>query len=118
MNGPILVVDDDPLQVETLSEIIRMFGWEVEGATSGEEAVALAAARRPDVVLMDIKMQGMNGVAAMRAIKSRQPDVTVMLMTGYSSAELIDEALEAGAARVWSKPLDIQSLLASLETAG
>jgi len=115
MSEPILVVDDDPLQVETLTEIFRMYGWDVRGATSGEEAIAVVAERPQGVVLMDIKMPGMNGVSAMRAIRGRWPDVKVMLMTGYSGAELIEEALRAGAARVWSKPVDIRSLLASLE---
>ena len=110
-----LVVDDDKFLAKTLSDVLRLQGWEVTTAFTGTEAVN-AAARQPfDVVLMDIRMPEMDGVAAFKAMKKVKPDVRVVLMTAYASDDLMSEAKAAGPLRVLSKPVDIRSLLTLLE---
>jgi NarL family two-component system response regulator LiaR len=69
----------------------------VAEARSGEEAIRLAEEMRPDVVLMDMKMPGMDGVATTRAIKERYPDVQVLALTSFHDADLVQRALDAGA---------------------
>lgn len=110
-----LVVDDDRFLVKTLADVLRLQGWEVTTAYTGAEAVN-AAARQPfDVVLMDIRMPEMDGVAAFKAMKTVKPDVRVVLMTAYAGDDLITEATNAGAVRILSKPVDVRSLLTLLD---
>src|SRR5258708_13677781 len=84
MNRRVLVVDDDRFMVRTLSDVLRLRGWEVGRAHSGAEAVELVSGRAFDVVLMDVKMPGMDGVAAFKAMSAFIPDIRVLLMTAYS----------------------------------
>ena len=106
-----LVVDDDVSMAKTLSDLLRLKGWEVETANSGEEAVDAATARDFDVVLMDVKMPGMDGVDAFKAIKAARPDVRVVLMTAYAAQDRIEEAERQGVVSVLPKPVDINALL-------
>ncbi|HEY4101228.1 MAG TPA: response regulator [Gemmatimonadales bacterium] len=110
----ILVVDDDPAMVRTLCDILKLRGWESRGVHSGSEAVAVACADRYPVVLMDIMMPGMDGVAALRAMKQCDPSLQVVLMTAHTAADRLAEAEREGAAGVMTKPIDFPSLLAML----
>lgn len=106
-----LVVDDDRMLARTLGEILELKGWRVQVATSGVEAVNVAAREDFDVVLMDIKMPGMDGVDAFKAMKASNPDIRVILMTAYTAEDRIGEAQREGVLRVLSKPVDVPSLL-------
>jgi two-component system, NarL family, response regulator LiaR len=66
-------------------------------ARSGEEAVELCAQVRPDVVLMDVQMPGMDGVATTRAIKQAFPQVQILILTSFHAADLVRQAMQAGA---------------------
>jgi CheY-like chemotaxis protein len=116
MSQRILVVDDDHLMASTLCDILEHKGWLAEPAHSGEAALDRAATDRPDVVLMDIKMGGMNGVEALKALRALHPTLRVILMTAYSVSNLLDEARRAGAVDVLSKPLDPNRVLALLDS--
>lgn len=111
----ILVVDDDPGMLETLADILSVTGYTVEAAGSGEEALEKAAANPPDCVLMDVRMPGLNGLETFRRIKPLAPDSFVVLMTAYSSTNILDEARAEGALEVVPKPLDLESLLALIQ---
>lgn len=111
MRGHALVVDDDRMLARTLGEILELEGWRVQVATSGVEAVNVAARDDFDVVLMDIRMPGMDGVDAFKAMKASRPDIRVILMTAYTAEERIGEAQREGVLRVLSKPVDVPSLL-------
>ena len=106
-----LVVDDDRMLAQTLGEILELKGWKVSVANSGMDAVNIAARERFDVVLMDIKMPGMDGVDAFKAMKASHPDIRVVLMTAYAAEDRIGEAQREGVLRVLSKPVDVTSLL-------
>ena len=95
----VLVVDDQELVREGLAIILdAQPDIEVVGqAADGQEAVALASRLHPDVVLMDIKMPRLNGIAATREIKRRQPAVQILILTTYSEDELVFEGIRAGA---------------------
>ena len=79
--GRILIVDDERLMVKTLGDIVRLHGWEADGAYSGESAVEAVRGKEYAVVLMDIRMTGINGVEAFKAMKEIRPDIRVVLMT-------------------------------------
>jgi DNA-binding NtrC family response regulator len=111
----ILVVDDDREMVRTLCDVLRLHGWDAQGRLSGEEGVDAVSHSVFDAVLMDIKMTGMNGVDALRAMKKTRPDVCVVLMTAYASAELLSQAVDEGALQVLSKPVPLRQLTARLE---
>lgn len=116
MSRRILVVDDDRAMVDTLCDILELEGWAPERAYSGEDAVAAARSGGPRVVLMDIKMSGLNGVEALRALRKDRPDVKVVLMTAYSASSLLEEAVRAGAVAVLGKPLDPTDLVRLLDS--
>jgi DNA-binding NarL/FixJ family response regulator len=101
MSEPIRVViaDDHPLFRDGLAALLRAGpGTELAGAAAtGPEAVALAAAERPDVVVMDLRMPGMNGVEATRRIVAGNPGVAVLVLTMLDDDESVFAALRAGA---------------------
>lgn len=106
-----LVVDDDRTMVKTLADLLRLRGWEVATAYSGDTAVEVASSGYFDVVLMDIKMPGMDGVNAFKAMKAAQPHIRVVLMTAHAGQDRIVEAEREGAVRVLPKPVHVESLL-------
>jgi len=109
-----LVVDDDRTMVKTLCDVLEFKGWEVRGAYSGADAVAVASKESFDVVLMDVRMPGMDGVDAFKAIKAVRPGIPVVLMTAYAARERILEAEREGVIRVLPKPVDIGELMSLL----
>ena len=111
-----LVVDDDPFLVRTLADVLRLQQWEVTPAYSGTEAVNEAARVDFDVVLMDIRMPGMDGVAAFKAMRQMRPALRFVLMTAYASDALMDEARRVGAMRVLAKPVNVHALMALIES--
>lgn len=109
----VLVVDDDPDLASGLARILKMEGHAVRTATNGFQALDLAKERRPTVVLVDMKMPGMNGFELVRLLRPGGPALTVVYMTGYS--EMAHLAGEEGAT-VLTKPFDHQQLVALLAT--
>ena len=107
----VLIVDDDIGMRETLSDILTDLGHHVEIADDGYKAIEKINAKSFDVVLMDIKMPGINGVETYKKIKSIRPEAVVMMMTAYSVEDLITEALEEGAYGVMHKPVDINKVV-------
>ena len=99
-----LVVDDDPDMTRGIRRILKLKGYEVHIAGSGEEAIEQAREWQPDGILMDIKMPGIDGVEAYRHIRTDCPNAFVIFMTAFSS--LVDDAREEGAVEVLTKPLD------------
>jgi CheY-like chemotaxis protein len=106
-----LVVDDDRMLARTLAEILELSGWNVTQANSGTEAVNAAARQAYDVVLMDVKMPGMDGVDAFKAMKAAHPEIRVILMTAYAAEDRLGEAQREGVMKVLSKPVDVQKLM-------
>lgn len=96
----VLICDDQTIIREGLELLLRLESdIEVVGlAQDGQEAVDLAEARRPDLVLMDLKMPGLNGVEATRRIRARQPNTRVLVLTTYDDDEWVLDAVRAGAA--------------------
>lgn len=107
----VLVVDDRSSDRETLSLILRERGFRVKEAEDGEQAVQMVGDSYYDVILMDVKMPGMDGFGAFEKIKEKEPGAKVLFITGFSDDDHVREALEAGAYPVTQKPFDIENLL-------
>jgi DNA-binding NtrC family response regulator len=107
----ILIVDDEKSMRVTLAAILRDEGYDVTTAATGEEAVALCAKESFSVVLMDVRMPGINGVEAFRRIRRHQPGVRVILMSAYSVEALRDAALDEGAIAFLTKPLALETVV-------
>lgn len=110
MPGKILLVDDNDAYNDSIKDILEDEGYEVETADSGEKACIIAEHTRFDLVLMDIKMPGMNGVECFLRMKAHNPEVKVILFTAYALTELIKKAQANGVLAVLKKPLDIDKL--------
>ena len=117
MTRRVLVVDDDRQMVRTLCDILCLHGWETLGVHSGEAAVAAVRDQSYSLVLMDVRMGGLNGVDALKAMKALRPGVRVVLMTAYSAADLLAEAEREGALRVLPKPVALPMVLEMLDSA-
>ena len=111
----VLVVDDEPGMRETLVEILGASGYAVAAAADGEEALDMLRARPFDVVLMDIRMPGRDGVSVLQELGGPPP--RVILMTAYTHAERIREGLEAMAFAVVTKPFPVPELLGLVASA-
>jgi two-component system response regulator HydG len=107
----LLVVDDEEGMRETLTDILEEFGFDVDSARDGREAVDRVGERDYDLLLMDIKMPEMDGVEALMEIKSSKPEIPVVMMTAYADSSAVEEARAQGAQAVVYKPLDLGSLL-------
>lgn len=114
MSRSILIVDDDRQMVRTLADLVRLKGWRATGVHSGEAAVEAVGRERFSAVLMDVKMEGIDGVEALKRMRALRPGMPVILMTAYTAAELLDEAMRAGAIRVLSKPVAVPELIEML----
>ena len=111
----ILVVDDDRRIVRTTCDILNLKGGhEAIAAYSGEEGVEQVRSHPPDCVLMDIKMPGISGVEALKRMKQIVPALPVVLISAYTTDDLLEEAERAGAYAVLGKPLDFSVILSFL----
>lgn len=113
----LLVVDDEEGMRDTLCDILEDMDFRVDLACNGREAVAKALAQGYGLVLMDIKMPEMDGVAALKAIKAELPHLPVMMMTAYANTEAITEARRLGAEAIFTKPLNLVQVLEEIERA-
>jgi two-component system, NtrC family, response regulator HydG len=111
MEDRLLLVDDNADFLDSTKDVLEDAGYNVMTASNGEDALSLFIMKAFDVVLMDIKMPGINGVETFIKMKEKNPDVNVVLFTAYSMNELIQKALKEGVCDVLSKPLDMSRLL-------
>jgi len=111
----VLIVDDEPGMTETMSAILGHIGYDVKVAGDGFEAIERVKTQPFDVIFMDIRMPGINGVETYKEIKKIRPDTTVVMITAYSVEELIAEALEQGAYGIMYKPFDVRKALEVIE---
>ncbi|MBP1760143.1 MAG: response regulator with CheY-like receiver, AAA-type ATPase, and DNA-binding domain [Firmicutes bacterium] len=106
----ILVVDDQLGVRRLLFETFREDQHEVEMASNGEEAVLLLKTFKPDLIMMDMKMPGMNGIETLRQIRSLDQRVGVIMMTAYGDAQNMEQAKDLGILHYLGKPFDLFDL--------
>jgi CheY-like chemotaxis protein len=107
----ILVVDDNPSMARTLADILDVKGFEVHAAYSGAEALEILRNQRVDILLTDVRMPDMNGVALYREARKTRPNLTTVLMTAYAADDIIQQGIAEGIKTVLNKPLDMDFVL-------
>jgi DNA-binding NtrC family response regulator len=117
MKTKVLLVDDEQEFVESLSERINMRKLDVDKAYNGEEAFQKLQQEVPDVVVLDLRMPGIDGMEVLKRLKEEYPKVQVIILTGHGSEE--DERLskELGAFEYFQKPASINNLVKSIKKA-
>lgn len=115
--GRVLIVDDEPVLADILSEHLADRGYETETAVRGEDAIEIAAHRPPDVVLLDIMMPGIDGVTVLRRILELDLSVPVIMVTGNGDEAIARETLRLGALDYITKPVGFDRLDEVLSTA-
>lgn len=113
----ILVVDDETDMLENITRIFRRTPHECLTAAGGREALALLERHLPDLVLTDLRMPGLDGLALLRAIKRVSPDTPVVIFTAYASDSAAGEAIRAGATAFLPKPFSAAQLLETVQDA-
>ena len=113
----VLIVDDDAAHRTMLKTLVGQWGYEIHEADDGTPAIELARNHPFDLILMDIRMVQISGIAALSRIKAINPAIPIVLMTAYSSVETAVEALKKGAYDYLTKPLDFDRLKKVIENA-
>jgi CheY-like chemotaxis protein len=104
----VLLVEDDLPSREAMGELLESFGLQHTSVASAEEALKLASTQRYDILLSDISLPGLSGDALARALRSTQPHLRILLMSGYGESAEIGQAIRG--ARLLAKPVDIEAL--------
>jgi two-component system, OmpR family, response regulator len=107
----VLLVDDEEIFRETLAKLLKRRGLEVTTAPGGREALDLLAARPVDVVVLDLRMPGMDGIETLRRIAATRPEARVIILTGHGSVEAGVQALGASAYDFLLKPVAPEQLM-------
>ena len=115
--GRMLIVDDERPVREVLSEYFETQGYAVSVAADGHEALAAFTRERPDVVLLDVRMPGMDGLQVLKRLREADADVAVIMVTANEDLELARESLSVGAFDYVAKPFDFEHLAQAVSAA-
>jgi len=113
----ILVVEDNETNTYLISFILRKSGYEVIEARTGEEGVALAIREKPDLVIMDIRLPGIDGLEATKRIRESEADgkIPIVALTSYAMTGDKEKALKAGCTGYIEKPINPETFMAEIE---
>ncbi|WP_058831452.1 response regulator [Paenibacillus polymyxa] len=106
----VLIVDDQNGIRILLMEVFGSEGYETFQAANGKIALEIVEKEPPDLVLLDMKIPGMDGLEILKHLKSMNPDIKVIMMTAYGELDMIKEATELGALMHFTKPFDIDEM--------
>ena len=108
----VLIVDDNPTNLKLVAYLVRAQGYDVDTAGDAESALAALASRRPDVVLMDLQLPGIDGLELTRRIKAdpHTKDIAIIAVTAYAMKGDREKALDAGCDDYVTKPIDTRAL--------
>ena len=116
-SSTILIIDDDDQLRKSFERLLSEEGYFIESAPSGEEGLKRVQAKIPDVVILDMRLPGMNGFETFQAIHDIEPKLPIIMMTAYGTTETAIEATKMGAFDYILKPFDIPDMLKVLEQA-
>lgn len=117
INLTVLLVDDEIDFVSSLSERLKLRKLDADIAINGEDAFKMMSQKRPDVVILDLKMPGLDGLEILKHIKLMDPSIQVILLTGHGSTREGIEGMKLGAFDFLMKPIDIEELVKKINTA-
>jgi DNA-binding response OmpR family regulator len=113
----VLMVDDEEVFAKTVAERMRMREVNSEVVLNGEQALEFLEGRTPDVMVLDLKMPGIEGMEVLRRVRETYPQVQVIILTGHGSEKDETEARRLGAADYLKKPVAIETLMAAVKNA-
>jgi two-component system, OmpR family, response regulator CpxR len=113
----VLLVDDEREFVETLSERLEMRDYASAVVYGGEEALSIVEEDEPEVMILDLKMPGIDGLEVLKRVKEKHPNVEVIVLTGHGSKDIASRCLELGACAYLEKPVDIEKLTHAMQEA-
>ncbi len=111
----ILLVEDNELNRDMLSRRLQRRGFEIVTATDGEKGVALASSEKPDLILMDISLPGLNGWDATRQIRRNGVTTPIIALTAHAMSGDREKTLESGCDEYETKPVELEVLLAKIQ---
>ena len=117
MSQRILIVDDEPGIRQALKQVLEYEGLEVRAASSGGEAITLYPEYRPDLVFLDVKMAGLDGLETLHRLRGLDPHAVIVMISGHATVATAVEATQAGAFDFLEKPLDTDRLLVTVRNA-
>ncbi len=103
----VLVIDDEPSVCWAFQQLLKRRGHEALAAGTAEQGLAMAAKERPDLVLLDVRLPGMDGLTALKKLHASSPDTPVVIITAHGTLETAVEAMKSGAFEYLTKPVDI-----------
>lgn len=115
MTAKILIVDDQFGIRILLNEVFQKEGYNTFQAANGLQALDIVQKHDPDLVLLDMKIPGMDGIEILKRMKELEPDIRVIIMTAYGELDMIQEAKNLGAITHFSKPFDIDDIRAAVK---
>ncbi|MBT2699046.1 response regulator [Neobacillus sp. C211] len=114
MKEKILIVDDQFGIRILLNEVFQKEGYQTFQAANGIQALEIVTKHDPDLVLLDMKIPGMDGIEILKRMKVIDPDIRVIIMTAYGELDMIQEAKDLGAITHFAKPFDIDDIRAAV----
>ena len=111
VRGRVLVVDDEEAVCRLLCQALDRVGFDVTTATSGSEALAVLECERPDLIIMELALRGMDGIETLKRMRERGETPPVVVLTAYGTAERLLEALELGVREFLGKPFQLDRLV-------
>jgi DNA-binding NtrC family response regulator len=112
-----MLVDDEERFLSTTKKLLSKKGYDVYTAISGAEALEKLRTQNIHVVILDVKMPGMDGIETLKAVKRKFPMVEVIMLTGHGTVESAVEGLKSGATDYLTKPTDVNDLITKAEEA-
>jgi two-component system, response regulator, stage 0 sporulation protein F len=110
MSEKILIVDDQYGIRILLNEVFQKEGYQTFQAANGVQALEIVEKHSPDIVLLDMKIPGMDGIEILKRMKAIDPDIRVIIMTAYGELDMIQKAKDLGAITHFAKPFDIDEI--------
>lgn len=107
----ILIIDDEHIFAKNMAKLLSHRGYNTKYVLRGSEAIALIEAEHFDIILLDLQMPGLDGVDTLKQVLLRDPVLRVILLTGYGSMGVVQQALDLGACSYLRKPCEIEELL-------
>ncbi|WP_050616618.1 response regulator [Bacillus testis] len=115
MAGKILIVDDQFGIRILLNEVLQKEGYETFQAANGVQALDIAEKYSPDLVLLDMKIPGMDGIEILKRMKAKDQGIAVIIMTAYGELDMIQKAKDLGAITHFAKPFDIDDIRSAVK---
>lgn len=117
LQANVLLVDDETEFALALAERLRLRSYDARAVFHVEDAIAAVQSASPDVVLLDFRMPGMDGIEVLKIIKKIDPTIEVIMLTGHGDVRSVEEAIRNGAYEYIMKPLDLGELIMKINNA-